>query len=161
MPRQELPKPSLCAQLVRVRHGGKRRCDAPNCSRNVRLGNFCSSHGSGIAKKLCIEAGCTNVAHKRQRCVRHGGGRQCKIHGCKTHARSGGYCCRHMRLVKAGVPSPDSVASPSMSCPGKEVAGDNVKTVDELLADFGALTCGKGLFDVPHIELDTILLMEF
>ncbi|KAG9401776.1 hypothetical protein AC1031_007489 [Aphanomyces cochlioides] len=56
---------------------------------------------------------------------------------------------------------PDSVEIPPSSCPGKEVAGDNVKTVDELLADFGALTCGKGLFDVPHIELDTILLMEF
>ncbi|KAF0717567.1 Aste57867_2224 [Aphanomyces stellatus] len=35
------------------------------------------------------------MAHKRQLCVRHGGGRKCKVDACMTHARSWGYCCRH------------------------------------------------------------------
>ncbi|CAK4093253.1 unnamed protein product, partial [Aphanomyces euteiches] len=39
--------------------------------------------------------GCTNVALQRGRCVRHGGRRQCLVTGCQTHARKGGYCCRH------------------------------------------------------------------
>ncbi|CAK4685042.1 hypothetical protein AeMF1_012023 [Aphanomyces euteiches] len=101
------------ARNLCVRHGGKRRCEAPNCERNVRIGSFCSSHGSGTSKKLCTEPGCSNVAHKRQRCVRHGGGRKCKIDGCKTHARSGGYCCRHTRLV--GLVKPSSSLSDETS----------------------------------------------
>ncbi|KAF0720475.1 Aste57867_268 [Aphanomyces stellatus] len=87
------------ARNLCVRHGGKRRCEAEGCGRNVRIGSFCSNHGAGSSKKLCTEDGCKNVAHKRHKCVRHGGGRQCKVNGCKTHARSGGYCCRHSRLV--------------------------------------------------------------
>ncbi|KAF0720757.1 Aste57867_36 [Aphanomyces stellatus] len=84
------------ARNLCVRHGGKRRCAAFGCSRNVRLGEFCSRHGDLTApKKLCSTSGCTNVAHKLHRCVRHGGGRQCLVNGCKTHARTGGYCCRH------------------------------------------------------------------
>ncbi|KAF0720476.1 Aste57867_269 [Aphanomyces stellatus] len=87
------------ARNLCVRHGGKRRCEANGCDRNVRIGTFCSTHGIGAAKKLCTEDGCTNVAHKRHKCVRHGGGRKCRADGCPTHARSGGYCCRHTRLV--------------------------------------------------------------
>ncbi|KAF0720473.1 Aste57867_266 [Aphanomyces stellatus] len=85
------------ARHLCVRHGGKRRCDIPDCDRNVRIGSFCILHGTSPVKKKCTEDGCTSVAHKRQKCVRHGGGRQCHIDGCKTHARSGGYCFHHAR----------------------------------------------------------------
>ncbi|KAH9104963.1 hypothetical protein AeMF1_019086 [Aphanomyces euteiches] len=35
------------------------------------------------------------------KCVRHGGRRQCLVQGCETHARKGGYCCRHRRNAAA------------------------------------------------------------
>ncbi|KAF0715715.1 Aste57867_3230 [Aphanomyces stellatus] len=46
---------------------------------------------------LCSAPNCSNVARKRGKCVRHGGGKQCKVEDCKTHARKDGYCCRHAK----------------------------------------------------------------
>ncbi|KAH9105683.1 hypothetical protein LEN26_014680 [Aphanomyces euteiches] len=100
---------SLC-----VRHGGKRQCDTEGCGRNVRIGNFCSFHGTGPAKKRCTAPGCSKVAHKRQLCVRHGGGRKCKVDACPTHARSGGYCCRHSRVMAKQVqPTEETIVTPA------------------------------------------------
>ncbi|ETV99286.1 hypothetical protein H310_08021 [Aphanomyces invadans] len=87
------------ARNLCVRHGGKKQCKQEGCSGNARLGNFCSKHGTGSIKKKCTEEGCTKMAHARHKCVRHGGGRKCKMDGCQTHARNGGYCCRHNRQL--------------------------------------------------------------
>ncbi|KAH9106446.1 hypothetical protein LEN26_012759 [Aphanomyces euteiches] len=86
------------ARNLCVRHGGKKQCEFAGCTLNARLGNVCSKHGAGDMKKRCTHEGCTKQAHERQKCVRHGGGRKCKMHGCQTHARSGGFCSRHSRL---------------------------------------------------------------
>ncbi|ETV96967.1 hypothetical protein H310_09819 [Aphanomyces invadans] len=83
------------ARRLCVRHGGKRQCQAHGCLGNVRIGNYCSRHGAVSPKKRCNEPHCTKVAHARQKCVRHGGGRKCNVDGCDTHARVGGRCCRH------------------------------------------------------------------
>ncbi|KAG9401777.1 hypothetical protein AC1031_007490 [Aphanomyces cochlioides] len=133
-------KNQVYARKLCVRHGGKRRCDVPDCDRNVRLGNFCSAHSSAIVKKMCEEEGCTNVAHSRQRCVRHGGGRKCKLQGCKTHARSGGYCCRHSHneaitpLSFLTDSAPDIVVNLTPADEWKfwqEISFDGLPTVDE------------------------------
>ncbi|CAK4072973.1 unnamed protein product [Aphanomyces euteiches] len=87
------------ARNLCVRHGGKKQCQHEGCTGNARLGNFCSKHGTGSVKKKCTEEGCTKMAHARHKCVRHGGGRKCKMEGCQTHARNGGYCCRHNRQI--------------------------------------------------------------
>ncbi|KAH9090080.1 hypothetical protein Ae201684P_014834 [Aphanomyces euteiches] len=80
-----------------VRHGAKRRCQVPNCMANARRGNVCSSHGAPTMRKGCTEPGCTKIAQMLQKCVAHGGGRRCKMEGCMTYARAGGYCVRHGR----------------------------------------------------------------
>ncbi|OQR82493.1 hypothetical protein ACHHYP_15938 [Achlya hypogyna] len=84
-----------------IRHGGKRSCVFPGCHSNARSGSFCCRHGADNTKQLCSQEGCDRVAHLRQRCVRHGGGRPCLIDGCTTHARAGGYCWRHRKCATA------------------------------------------------------------
>ncbi|OQR88266.1 hypothetical protein THRCLA_22894, partial [Thraustotheca clavata] len=91
------------ARNLCVRHGGKRQCQHPNCNVHVRQGLFCTVHGPKIDKPRCIEEGCTKQAHMRSKCVRHGGGRLCKIENCTTYARGGGLCWRHR---KRNVPEP-------------------------------------------------------
>ncbi|CAK4079903.1 unnamed protein product [Aphanomyces euteiches] len=88
------------ARHLCVKHGGKKTCQVAGCERNVRLGTLCTRHAGPIVKKRCQEPNCPNLAHNFNKCVRHGGGRKCKFGGCLTHARSGGYCCRHTRIVK-------------------------------------------------------------
>ncbi|CAK4079885.1 unnamed protein product [Aphanomyces euteiches] len=136
-------KNQVYARKLCVRHGGKRRCDVPDCDRNVRLGSFCSAHSSAIVKKICEEEGCTNVAHNRQRCVRHGGGRKCKIQGCKTHARSGGYCCRHshkeaispLSILTDSAPDIDVNLTPADEWKfWQELSFDGLPTADESMA---------------------------
>ncbi|KAH9105681.1 hypothetical protein LEN26_014678 [Aphanomyces euteiches] len=114
-----------------------------DCDRNVRLGSFCSAHSSAIVKKICEEEGCTNVAHNRQRCVRHGGGRKCKIQGCKTHARSGGYCCRHshkeaispLSILTDSAPDIDVNLTPADEWKfWQELSFDGLPTADESMA---------------------------
>ncbi|KAF0699649.1 Aste57867_9794 [Aphanomyces stellatus] len=83
------------ARNLCVRHGGKKTCRHDGCNENVRLGDLCGKHGAGSTRKLCIEAGCDKFAQTRQRCSAHGGGQRCKLEGCSTHARKGGYCTRH------------------------------------------------------------------
>ncbi|EQC32903.1 hypothetical protein SDRG_09434 [Saprolegnia diclina VS20] len=83
---------SLC-----VRHGGKRKCEAPNCGVHVRQGRFCTLHGPKVDKPRCTEEGCEKQAHMRSKCVRHGGGRLCKVEHCTTYARGGGLCWRHRK----------------------------------------------------------------
>ncbi|OQR85999.1 hypothetical protein ACHHYP_11102 [Achlya hypogyna] len=83
------------ARRLCVRHGGKKLCDVPDCSRNARLGKFCSLHGIATHKRHCNEEGCTKMAHARGKCVRHGGGRRCEHPGCPSHARHKGFCSRH------------------------------------------------------------------
>ncbi|KDO26601.1 hypothetical protein SPRG_08005 [Saprolegnia parasitica CBS 223.65] len=83
---------SLC-----VRHGGKRKCEAPDCGVHVRQGRFCTLHGPKVDKPRCTEEGCEKQAHMRSKCVRHGGGRLCKVQHCTTYARGGGLCWRHRK----------------------------------------------------------------
>ncbi|RHY94329.1 hypothetical protein DYB35_011663 [Aphanomyces astaci] len=85
------------ARNLCVRHGGKRACVAPGCSANARVGNLCSKHATPATKKLCMVDGCTKQAHARYKCVRHGGGSQCKAMGCISNSRSNGMCSRHAK----------------------------------------------------------------
>ncbi|KAF0697840.1 Aste57867_11494 [Aphanomyces stellatus] len=88
----------MYARDLCIRHGGKRQCTVDNCDRNVRIGELCALHGTLAHKELrCTEPHCTSVAHNRHKCVKHGGGRQCKAPQCTRHPRAGGYCCRHAR----------------------------------------------------------------
>ncbi|KAG9407673.1 hypothetical protein AC1031_002391 [Aphanomyces cochlioides] len=87
------------ARNLCVRHGGRKKCQFEHCEFNARVGDFCSKHGVGSRKKLCTEPGCTNKAHAREKCVRHGGGRKCKMDSCDVYARNGGFCSRHSRLL--------------------------------------------------------------
>lgn len=81
-----------------VRHGGKIRCTAPACTRYATCADtkVCVLHGGQGIKRLCKVDGCTTQAHGKQRCVKHGGGHQCKVNGCIRHAKVGGTCapCR-------------------------------------------------------------------
>ncbi|CAK4165663.1 unnamed protein product [Aphanomyces euteiches] len=86
---------SLC-----VRHGGKKTCIHEGCHENVRLGDYCGKHGAGSTRKLCIEPGCQKFAQTKQRCSAHGGGQRCKLEGCSTHARKGGFCTRHTNQMR-------------------------------------------------------------
>ncbi|CAK4665673.1 hypothetical protein LEN26_000237 [Aphanomyces euteiches] len=86
------------ARKLCAKHGGKKQCAVDGCEMSARLANVCYKHGAGSLKKRCTFEDCLKPAQLRQRCVRHGGGRRCKVAGCETHARSGGYCCRHGRL---------------------------------------------------------------
>ncbi|ETV79033.1 hypothetical protein H257_07804 [Aphanomyces astaci] len=101
------------ARNLCVRHGGKKQCKEEGCTGNARLGNFCSKHGTGSIKKKCTEEGCTKMAHARHKCVRHGGGRKCKMDGCQTHARNGGYCCRHNRQLANDKEAPSPMLYPA------------------------------------------------
>ncbi|CAK4345050.1 unnamed protein product [Aphanomyces euteiches] len=85
-----------------VRHGGKKTCVHEGCHENVRLGDFCGKHGAIVTRKLCIEPGCQKFAQTKQRCSAHGGGQRCKLDGCATHARKGGFCTRHWSHVRIG-----------------------------------------------------------
>ncbi|KDO24565.1 hypothetical protein SPRG_10095 [Saprolegnia parasitica CBS 223.65] len=87
------------ARHLCVRHGGKKTCAFPECTSHARIGNYCVRHSKDASKQLCSEDGCTKTAHRRQKCVRHGGGRPCQVEGCTTHARTGGLCWRHRNLV--------------------------------------------------------------
>ncbi|CAK4082765.1 unnamed protein product [Aphanomyces euteiches] len=78
-----------------VKHGGKPKCLYNGCDANVRSQGLCCRHGPGNVKSICQVDGCVKVAHARHRCVRHGGGLQCKVEGCNAHARSRGVCGRH------------------------------------------------------------------
>ncbi|OQR87070.1 hypothetical protein ACHHYP_09558 [Achlya hypogyna] len=91
-------KNQVFARHLCVRHGGRPLCSFEGCYGNARLRGFCSKHGAKVAKKLCSEQGCTKMVQSKQKCVRHGGGRQCRMEGCTTYARLGGFCSRHHRL---------------------------------------------------------------
>ncbi|KAH9183810.1 hypothetical protein AeNC1_014214 [Aphanomyces euteiches] len=104
------------------RHGGKKQCKVDGCTLNARLGAVCCKHGAGSLRKLCVHPNCTKQIHARDRCVRHGGGRQCRKEGCKNHARSGGYCRRHNQ-----VRSPDeTVMGPNWDEPTAFVKSDDL-----------------------------------
>ncbi|EQC25926.1 hypothetical protein SDRG_16225 [Saprolegnia diclina VS20] len=83
-----------------VRHGGKRTCSVDGCDANARAMGFCSRHAVHSTKKPCVEPNCVNFAHANQRCVRHGGGRKCKLMHCSTVARIAGFCQRHAKLLQ-------------------------------------------------------------
>ncbi|KAF0693908.1 Aste57867_15169 [Aphanomyces stellatus] len=78
-----------------VRHGARKPCTHPKCDGYARNGGFCTRHGEKNPIKLCSVKDCTNKAHARQLCVRHGGGQKCKASDCTMHARTGGWCSRH------------------------------------------------------------------
>ncbi|KAF0699648.1 Aste57867_9793 [Aphanomyces stellatus] len=108
------------ARNLCVRHGGKKTCRHDGCNENVRLGDLCGKHGAGSTRKLCIETGCEKFAQTRQRCSAHGGGQRCKLEGCSTHARKGGYCTRHTNLSRENLvakysPMPASPTSSTAS----------------------------------------------
>ncbi|OQR91135.1 hypothetical protein ACHHYP_04954 [Achlya hypogyna] len=87
-----------------VRHGGKRQCSEALCTANARVGGRCSRHGPTPEKPRCVVDACENVAQRHRRCIRHGGGRPCHFAGCKTHARSSGYCLRHLPATPYTLP---------------------------------------------------------
>ncbi|EQC36649.1 hypothetical protein SDRG_06086 [Saprolegnia diclina VS20] len=90
------------ARHLCVRHGGKRTCAADGCHRNARIAQHCAQHAQApVRTEMCTHVGCDRVAHLRHKCVRHGGGRQCRITGCATHARRGGYCWRHRTMASS------------------------------------------------------------
>ncbi|EQC25292.1 hypothetical protein SDRG_16845 [Saprolegnia diclina VS20] len=104
-------KNQVFARHLCVRHGGRPLCSFEGCYGNARLRGFCSKHGAKVPKKLCSEPGCTKMVQSKQKCVRHGGGRQCRMDGCTTYARLGGYCSRHHRVRTDDASSP-TAASP-------------------------------------------------
>ncbi|ETV96986.1 hypothetical protein H310_09834 [Aphanomyces invadans] len=121
------------ARRLCVKHGGKKQCQVDGCHRNVRLGTLCTRHAGPIIKKKCIEPGCVNLAHNVNKCVRHGGGRKCKFGECLTHARSGGYCCRHTRVVKElRVAAAASSCAISEDDDDKSVVSDAIKGVTDI-----------------------------
>ncbi|KAF0700407.1 Aste57867_9067 [Aphanomyces stellatus] len=104
---------SLC-----VRHGARKPCVHPGCEGFARYGGYCCKHGDKYSVKGCTEEGCSNKAHARQKCVRHGGGKKCKEEGCDSHARNGGLCSKHMGNASPETmvhgPSPTSIMSQRM-----------------------------------------------
>ncbi|ETW10432.1 hypothetical protein H310_00737 [Aphanomyces invadans] len=50
---------------------------------------------SGAARKICLQAGCSNRARSHQRCKKHGGARQCTFDGCVKNSQSRGLCIAH------------------------------------------------------------------
>ncbi|KAG9405223.1 hypothetical protein AC1031_004331 [Aphanomyces cochlioides] len=84
-----------------VRHGAKRKCAYDQCQLNRRFGSYCSKHADVTQKKQCIVQGCDKQPHARGKCVKHGGGRRCKVAGCMCHARLGVYCTRHFNVNAA------------------------------------------------------------
>ncbi|ETW06839.1 hypothetical protein H310_02976 [Aphanomyces invadans] len=99
-----------------VRHGARKPCEFPDCDGFARYGGFCCKHGDKYTMKECVEEGCVNKAHARQRCVRHGGGRKCKRPGCDSHARCNGFCSKHMETAMTAE-SLVSLAKPFLSRP--------------------------------------------
>ncbi|KDO24860.1 hypothetical protein SPRG_09692 [Saprolegnia parasitica CBS 223.65] len=83
------------ARALCVRHSGKKQCPIEGCSTYTRSGAFSLKHGGCSTRRYCIEPGCAKQAHARQRCVRHGGGRACKLDACEYLAKYSGYCRRH------------------------------------------------------------------
>ncbi|KAH9139246.1 hypothetical protein AeRB84_016476 [Aphanomyces euteiches] len=90
------------ARQLCVRHGGRSKCRFENCTLNRRMGNYCARHTHLDLKKGCTEPGCDKQAHARGKCVRHGGGRTCKIPHCLKHGRQRGYCHRHYQEAFGG-----------------------------------------------------------
>ncbi|OQR83051.1 hypothetical protein ACHHYP_15182 [Achlya hypogyna] len=127
-----------------VRHGGTKPCMMDGCDANARTGGYCSRHSLVNTKKQCIEAGCSNIAHSRKKCVRHGGGRKCKIDGCGTLARIAGYCQRHSKqLLK------DAIAP---------VDADSLQDVDSIYDWLAASTpMNPQLEDLDSLILDFVL----
>ncbi|KDO23010.1 hypothetical protein SPRG_11856 [Saprolegnia parasitica CBS 223.65] len=103
-------KNQVFARHLCVRHGGRPLCSFEGCYGNARLRGFCSKHGAKVPKKLCSEPGCTKMVQSKQKCVRHGGGRQCRMDGCTTYARLGGYCSRHHRVRTDDASSPTAAS---------------------------------------------------
>ncbi|OQS04543.1 hypothetical protein THRCLA_03230 [Thraustotheca clavata] len=83
-----------------VRHGGKKVCEYPNCDNNVYGGTLCPHHGGQDSRRFCVVKGCTRQARSKRRCVRHGGGRKCKMVECEHHARVSGFCLGHCRPLE-------------------------------------------------------------
>ncbi|KDO18634.1 hypothetical protein SPRG_15969 [Saprolegnia parasitica CBS 223.65] len=123
-----------------VRHGGTKPCLTTGCDANARTGGYCSRHSLVNTKKQCVEAGCANIAHSRKKCVRHGGGRKCKLAECETLARIAGYCQRHSKqLLKDAVTTnevvPDAWIEDAMP----------MDTLDDLILDFVLISTTTGL----------------
>ncbi|ETV71946.1 hypothetical protein H257_12777 [Aphanomyces astaci] len=92
------------ARQLCARHGGKRQCRFAGCAFRSRTGAYCTKHGSTRIVSTCSRDDCSNSAQLRGLCVKHGGGRYCKMDGCRTFARTGGYCARHTRILREIVP---------------------------------------------------------
>ncbi|ETV97372.1 hypothetical protein H310_09707 [Aphanomyces invadans] len=88
-----------------VRHGGKKKCRAVDCTVNARVGSFCTKHSPTHLIRTCSHPGCDKQAHWKRRCFRHGGARVCAVEGCVTYARNRGLCARH-------TPSPIPIDAP-------------------------------------------------
>ncbi|KAF0751246.1 hypothetical protein AaE_006451 [Aphanomyces astaci] len=103
-------------------------CSVPGCGITRRLGDFCSKHAP--LKKRCSTDGCETLAHLQGKCVRHGGGRLCKVDECTSHARNGPYCGRHFKLHGPPVAAPPPRAAAATTS-GKMKATTN-RTLEPL-----------------------------
>ncbi|OQR92950.1 hypothetical protein ACHHYP_03061 [Achlya hypogyna] len=139
-----------------VRHGGKRQCSHDGCTANVRRANVCARHGALSAKRLCLDPGCTNVAHRNKRCIRHGGRRDCRVTGCETHARSGGYCWKHRRTPLSPATTSKSDSASSMDTENDSASDDMYDIDDDYnYATSDAETCSSN--DVDALDEDILL----
>ncbi|KAF0718416.1 Aste57867_1711 [Aphanomyces stellatus] len=114
------------ARNLCVQHGGKAQCQFQGCTGNVRRFGFCGKHSQEHRQlKLCLEDGCDKVAHSGQRCVKHGGGRQCKWSGCSQYSRHQGYCTTHFRQVQQ---------HPLASCMTSDTDAVKTEVVDSIMS---------------------------
>ncbi|KDO21261.1 hypothetical protein SPRG_13560 [Saprolegnia parasitica CBS 223.65] len=116
------------ARQLCVTHGGRRPCIHADCPANARIGPYCCRHGPKSGKKLCREPGCANIQHTKGKCIRHGGGRQCRKDHCETHARVGGFCWRHRTPDRAK--GNTRVASPVRSPVEYECTYSTLEAID-------------------------------
>ncbi|KAF0712497.1 Aste57867_4808 [Aphanomyces stellatus] len=69
------------------------RCFFNDCFALVLVGSWkCHFHRH---RARCVVLDCRNQVYARQRCVKHGGKRQCQVVGCSANSRVGHLCSQH------------------------------------------------------------------
>ena len=76
-------------------------CSANGCTTLARKGQKCIRHGATWTKKRCSSEGCTNQARRGGVCARHGAKvKRCSYEGCTNRAQKGGVCKKHGAKLK-------------------------------------------------------------
>ncbi|GLE06433.1 hypothetical protein PINS_up015680 [Pythium insidiosum] len=75
-------------------------------ARMERLVEICASASGG--GRRCRIAGCKSSSESGGLCYSHGGGRRCSLSWCNARAKKGGYCATHIDNRDAAPPSSDT-----------------------------------------------------